>query len=102
MKKSHKRPPLLPNVIDILKAEKPVLRRQFGVTQIGVFGSVLNGTAHANSDIDIAIELEGPDTFTQFFDTKDYLESKLNAKVDLGIEHSMKPEIRKQVQIFYV
>ena len=32
--------------------------RKYGVKQIGLFGSYVNGTAHTKSDIDLLVELE--------------------------------------------
>lgn len=36
---------------------KPELEQRYGITRIGVFGSVARNEAHSGSDIDIVIEM---------------------------------------------
>ena len=61
----HRPIPTLPEVLKILTNSKLQLQHDFGVTRIGLFGSVLDGSAKSSSDI--VIELDSEDTFTSFF-----------------------------------
>ena len=45
--------------MDILKARKSVLKEQYHVNRIGLFGSYSLNAQTPESDIDLAIELEG-------------------------------------------
>lgn len=45
------------DVIQKLRHLKPELEQRYGVTRIGVFGSVARNEAHSDSDIDIVIEM---------------------------------------------
>jgi len=45
-------------ILNILKNEKPILEKEFGVEEIGVFGSVARNTDSKESDIDIMVKLQ--------------------------------------------
>jgi len=45
------------HIIALLKKYKKEQSKRFGVTRMGVFGSVARGSANENSDIDIVVEL---------------------------------------------
>jgi len=47
-------------IIDILKADKAFLKKEFGVINIGLFGSYAKDNQKTDSDIDILVELEEP------------------------------------------
>lgn len=74
--------PQLNDVLSVLRKMKPVLREKYGVTHLGVFGSVARNEATAESDVDIVFEIEKPNLFTSIH-TKDDLEAELNRRVDL-------------------
>jgi predicted nucleotidyltransferase len=65
-----------------LKAQKDLLKKKFGVEEIGVFGSIVNGNANSNSDIDIIVGLNSAN-YTNYYLLKRFLEKLLNAEVDL-------------------
>ena len=45
------------HIIALLKEYKKKKAEKFGVTKMGVFGSVARGTVNKNSDIDIVVQL---------------------------------------------
>jgi predicted nucleotidyltransferase len=72
---------------------------------MGLFGSFVRDEQQKNSDIDLAIELtKDKKTLSNFFALKHELENKLGRKVDLGIETTLKPIVKKHIknQIIYV
>ena len=75
--------------------------RKFGVKQIGLFGSYVNGTAHATSDIDLLVELE-KSTFRNYMGLVLFLEDLFEKKVDLvavqSVKSDLKPYIEEQVE----
>ena len=75
--------------------------RKFGVKQIGLFGSYVNGTAHATSDIDLLVELERS-TFHDYMGLVLFLEDLFEKKVDLvaikSVKSGLQPYIEKQVE----
>ena len=79
--------------------KKDFLRETYGVEEIGIFGSVARGDSSANSDIDIAIELNHtvPVGLFEFAGIQFYLEDLLGKKVDLVIKTGIKPIIRNRI-----
>ena len=75
--------------------------RKFGVKQIGLFGSYVNGTVHATSDIDLLVELE-KSTFRNYMGLVLFLEDLFEKKIDLvavqSVKSDLKPYIEKQVE----
>ncbi len=68
-------------VLSELREHKQELEK-YGVTRVGIFGSVARGEAREGSDVDVVVELKTPDLFLMV-DLKEKLESILGAKVDL-------------------
>lgn len=83
-----------------LKELKPLLRKKFKVSRIGIFGSFARNSQTEDSDIDILVEFYRP-IGLQFFDLREYLEKELGRKVDLvsysAISPYIKPYIEKDV-----
>ncbi len=83
----------------------PYLRKQFGVENLALFGSVARDEANETSDIDIVVSLAEPLGFG-FIQLADYLEDKLGCKVDLitattlelGIADPRRRHIVKEIQ----
>ena len=71
--------------------------RKFGVKQIGLFGSYVNGTAHATSDIDLLVELERL-TFHDYMGLVLFLEDLFEKKVDLVTAKSVKPRLKPYIE----
>ena len=91
-------------ILNILKTEKPTLAKEFGVEEIGVFGSVERNTDSEESDIDIMVKLKKA-TFSAMMGLLIYLEKRLDRKVDLVRKGNHLPErFMKQVErdIIYV
>ncbi|MCF7935483.1 MAG: nucleotidyltransferase family protein [Synergistales bacterium] len=80
-----------------LKEHKQELRERFSVRRIGLFGSVLRGTAGPESDIDILVELERP-SFDAYMDLKFYLEDIFGSPVDLVLRDSVKPRLKPIIE----
>lgn len=71
--------------------------RKYGVKQIGLFGSHVNGTAHASSDIDLLVELERL-TFHDYMGLALFLEDLFEKKVDLVTTKSIKPRLKSHIE----
>lgn len=80
-------------ILDFLKQRKKDLEARFSVKRIGLFGSVLRGSAGDNSDVDILVELAHP-TFDHYMDLKFFLEDHLGRSVDLVLADSLKPRLK--------
>lgn len=71
--------------------------RKYGVKQIGLFGSYVNGTAHASSDIDLLVDLDRA-TFHDYMGLALFLEDLFEKKVDLVTTKSIKPRLKPYVE----
>ncbi len=80
-------------ILDFLKQHKRDLETRFSVRRIGLFGSVLRGSAIDRRDIDILVELAHP-TFDHYMDLKFFLEDQLGRPVDLVLADSLKPRLK--------
>ena len=83
-------------VLEILKKEKEIIAKKYGVNSIAIFGSFARGENKEDSDIDIVVDM--PSSFENFFDLKYYLEEKLNKKVDLIKKKNLRAFIKKSIQ----
>lgn len=68
-------------ILDALRAHKAQLVARYGVTRLGVFGSLARGEFSAGSDVDIVVEMP-PDLF-KMVHMKAELEKLLSRSVDL-------------------
>ena len=84
------------DIMIILKEHKQDLETRFSVKRIGLFGSILHGSASEESDVDILVDLAIP-TFDNYMDLKFFLEDRLDRTVDLVLADSLKPRLRPLV-----
>ena len=86
-----------------LRELKPVLIKEYSVSEIGIFGSFSDNTYTDNSDIDILIELERPIGW-KIFTLEIFLEKTFGRKIDLVTKGALKEQIRDQIlkQVKYI
>ena len=93
----------LEEILKILRKNREILRKKFGVKKIEVFGSYVNGEETEKSDIDLLIEFEkGKKTFDNFMELVFFLEKILGKKVDLLTKNGISPYIRPYVKTVVV
>jgi predicted nucleotidyltransferase len=78
-----------------LAAKEPELRRR-GVRHLAVFGSVARGEVSADSDVDLAVEIEDGHSFSliRMEEARLLLQDALRRPVDLGEIDSFRPLVR--------
>jgi len=69
-------------IIHRLREEKAFLARNFGVVDIGLFGSFARGQQRDDSDIDLIVELVEP-RFDWLAGLQVYLEKKFNHRIEI-------------------
>ncbi|MGB3851150.1 MAG: nucleotidyltransferase family protein [Tunicatimonas sp.] len=79
-----------------IKEVKPYLQNEFGVDQIGYFGSFATGNHKIDSDLDVLVSFNKRIGW-KFFDLKDYLESIIGRKVDLVTERSLRKQWKQAI-----
>jgi uncharacterized protein len=79
-----------------LKELKPILKKEYSVKEIGLFGSFSDGTNTEDSDIDLIVELEKPIGW-KFFSLELYLENVFRRKIDLVTKNSIKEQLKDSI-----
>lgn len=72
----------LDDVLRVLRKRKPEFEAAYGVTAIGVFGSLARGEAKSSSDVDVVVKMKKPDLFFMVH-IKEDLEDQYKTKVDI-------------------
>jgi predicted nucleotidyltransferase len=91
------------DILNKLSDLKPILKRDFLVKEIGLFGSFSEDSFTDDSDIDILVEFERPIGW-KFFSLEIYLENIFGRKIDLVTENALKEQIKDRIlkQVKYV
>lgn len=71
--------------------------KEIGTQNLALFGSIVRGEAHPDSDIDVLVEFSGPVTFDRYMELKFFLEDLLGCKVDLVLRDTLKPRLRERI-----
>ncbi|MFH1258624.1 MAG: nucleotidyltransferase family protein [Elusimicrobiota bacterium] len=81
----------------LLKGQKEVLKKKYGIEEIGVFGSYVRKTMKQRSDLDILVEFGRTIGLLKFVEIENYLGDLLGIKVDLVMKGALKPKIGRQI-----
>lgn len=81
----------------IIKNHKPLLKKNFRVKDIGVFGSYARGEQGESSDLDVLVEFDRRIGFFKFLELEEYLQQLLRVKVDLVTKKALKPRIGRNI-----
>ncbi len=88
-------------IIRLIKENYSVLMTEYGVSRIGIFGSVVKGNITEDSDLDIVVEFKKPIGF-KFIRLVEYLENLFGKKVDVitkdGIENIRVKEVARNIK----
>jgi Predicted nucleotidyltransferases len=76
---------------------KPELRKRYGVTEIGVFGSYVRGEQKSDSDVDVYVDYKEIPSLLDIVDLENYLSDELKEKVDLVPRECIRPELEKYI-----
>lgn len=93
----------LAEIKKVLEQLKPELAQKFRVQTIGLFGSVVRDDFSPSSDIDIIVDFDQP-IGIEFIDLANYMEQRLQKKVDLVSRKGVKDKYFKAIEreIVYV
>ncbi|HUV82490.1 MAG TPA: nucleotidyltransferase family protein [archaeon] len=84
-------------ILDKLIEEQSLLKKEYQVKTIGIFGSYARDEQTETSDVDVLVEFESPIGFFKFMKLEDYLSEKLGLKVDLVTPDALKPLIKSNI-----
>lgn len=88
---------MIEEVKKIVAEEKDEIRQPYKAEIKAIFGSHVRGEAHADSDVDLLVDLDAGADLFDLAGLGQFLEDKLGCKVDLGTESSLREEIRASV-----
>ncbi|MBN2617912.1 MAG: nucleotidyltransferase domain-containing protein [Spirochaetales bacterium] len=79
--------------------KKKIKLQEFGISEIGIFGSYIRGEETDNSDVDILIDVVRPSSLDLFdlISLEQELSEELNTPVDLVLKTSLKPIINESI-----
>jgi predicted nucleotidyltransferase len=83
------------DILTVLEQHRSIFSG-YGVRKIGLFGSHRHDVANDRSDMDFVVVMDNP-TFDSYMDTKFFLEDIFHCEVDLVLEETIKPRLRKQI-----
>ena len=81
----------------VLQKHRDEFREQYGLKEIGIFGSYVKGEQKEKSDIDMLIELEKPIGFVRFMRLESALSQLLGVRVEMVTRKALKPHIGKRI-----
>ena len=84
-------------ILSLLSRYKPTAQKKYGITKLGIFGSVARGDQTLDSDVDVCYEGQVPSFLTlDMIQTE--LEQLLGSKVDLvRIRENMNSLLRQRI-----
>ena len=81
----------------IVAEEKDEIRRQYKARIVAFFGSYARGDFHADSDLDLLVDVDPGANLFDLVGLQHFLEDKLGCKVDVGTRNSLREELRAAV-----
>ena len=85
-------------VLEMLRAHRPVLAERFGVAELALFGSYARDEGTDGSDVDILVRFDAPPNWRTYFGAQFYLEDLLQRPVELATREDVRAEMRPQVE----
>lgn len=87
----------LSRYMTLLRRQLPMLRKQYHVCSLGIFGSYVRGTQKRDSDLDLLVEFAQEPSLFEFIELEGRLSALLGVKVDLVMRDTLKPMIGRQI-----
>ena len=89
----------LSEILHIISENLEILRKDFNVLKIGVFGSYSRNEQDGKSDLDVLVEFDHstPVGIVKYIRCEEFLEKILNLKVDLVTPAALKPLIKSSI-----
>lgn len=85
-------------ILTILRNYKPIASSKYGLTKIGIFGSVARGEQKDDSDVDVCYEGKAPSLLTLDIIQSD-LENLFSTHVDMvRMREHMNPLLKQRIQ----
>ena len=83
------------DIFDLLEGQHESIR-EFGVKELGIFGSFARNEQRPDSDVDVLVDLQRH-TFRDYMGLLSFLETLFGRRVDLVMKDTIKPIIRDRI-----
>ena len=84
--------------IKLLRDCMAILKNEYGIMSLSLFGSTARGEQTASSDIDLFVETQTPNPFL-LMDAKEFIERATGSSVDIIRNHqNLNPRLRKRIE----
>jgi uncharacterized protein len=80
-----------------LKQYMPLLRENYYVSSLSLFGSYVHGEQDTDSDLDVLITFSETPSLLQFIALEDHLTDLLGIQVDLVMRDALKPHLGQRI-----
>ncbi len=84
-------------ILKQLKKLKEIIKENYKVKNIGLFGSYVNNVQKATSDIDFLVEFEKGADLIHYIGLSLYLEEIFKSKVDVISKPALKEELKEHI-----
>ena len=78
------------DVLGLLRAARPQLAREFGITRLALFGSYARGDQREDSDVDVLVEVDAS-IGMRFVDLAERIEALLGVRSDVVSRRAIAP-----------
>ena len=86
------------DILAVLRQFKGDYAEQYGILEIGVFGSVARNESREDSDVDICIKTKTPDAFA-LVHIKEAIEELVHKHVDIArVREKMNPFLKERIK----
>ena len=80
-----------------IKSNKKLLKQEYGVKEIGIFGSFARGEPKRKSDIDVLVDFYDAPDLIKFIELERKLQRLLGIKVDLVRKQAIREELKDSI-----
>ena len=88
---------MIAEIQNTIASEKDEIRRRYKAEIKGIFGSYARGDFHADSDLDLLVDFDEGANLFDLVGLQQFLEEKLDCKVDLVSRRSLRAELRPSI-----
>lgn len=86
------------DILAVLRDFKNNFAEQYGIIELGVFGSVARDDARDDSDLDICIKTKTPDAYAMVH-IKEEIEKRVHKHVDIvRVRKKMNPYLKERIE----
>ena len=84
--------------LTVLTKLKPQLQKQFGVSELALFGSAARDELRPDSDIDVLVKFDAVASSARYFGVQFAIEEAMGMPVDLVTDNALRRELRPYVE----